>query len=388
MKTRCPWTWPLVFCLFGMAFAACDDPVSTCGNGTLEAGEECEPGLLAAGCVEAGYWGGSPGCTSRCKLDLSSCEQVIDLQQSTLNTCVLTTYGSMYCWGDGRSGTHGGGTFENQSSAVKVQLGRLRVRQFSLAGSSACALDEDGWIACWGDNYYGQFGNGTDDNQFAIPQGVYRNMNGFFVEVVSTGTGTLAIDDQGQLWQWGKLGETASGDSVISNVPVVAPRVSHLRFERIFGLKDAYCGLDRGNQLWCWGSNEANRLCRFDGAVDLAPFVLAPSPGRRFVEVHMKVAVSCFLDDAGEGFCCGRESDFGAERMALSFPGISGMASLGPGYDAMGIVLDTSRKATVWKARRGEFLLEYEDMVPSDVPVTGVSWGYLGGCIQDEKGHP
>lgn len=69
--------------LLALALGACPDDdgaqpdaaVTGCGNGLLEAGEECDGADLGgATCVTAGLKGGTLRCTAECRLDLFACE--------------------------------------------------------------------------------------------------------------------------------------------------------------------------------------------------------------------------------------------------------------------------------------------------------------------------
>ena len=42
--------------------------------------------------------------------------------------------------------------------------------QITLAGRSACALNAQGKVWCWGNGYYGKLGNGSTDNKsYPVP---------------------------------------------------------------------------------------------------------------------------------------------------------------------------------------------------------------------------
>ncbi|MEM7158981.1 MAG: M23 family metallopeptidase [Myxococcota bacterium] len=63
---------PAVPCPLGCAGGECIEPF--CGDGTVNAGEQCDGGNLGGNsCGGLGYDGGSLGCTATCQLDVSGC---------------------------------------------------------------------------------------------------------------------------------------------------------------------------------------------------------------------------------------------------------------------------------------------------------------------------
>ena len=74
--------------------------------------------------------------------------------------CVLTSSGTVQCWGDNGSGELGNGTTTNSLTAVTV-VGLQGVTQVAAGLNFTCALTSGGSVYCWGDNSYGAMGNGT-----------------------------------------------------------------------------------------------------------------------------------------------------------------------------------------------------------------------------------
>jgi alpha-tubulin suppressor-like RCC1 family protein len=83
------------------------------------------------------------------------------------NGCAVLTTGAMRCWGDGGNGTNGDGNFFSMSSPnhVRTVTGVATATQTSITSSTACAVLSSGALSCWGNNGYGQIGDGTTDNR-------------------------------------------------------------------------------------------------------------------------------------------------------------------------------------------------------------------------------
>lgn len=77
-------------------------------------------------------------------------------------TCASLSAGGVMCWGYNNEGQVGDGTTTDRSSAVPVLGLPAEVAPSVDAGQQhACAVESGGRVLCWGDNGYGQLGDGT-----------------------------------------------------------------------------------------------------------------------------------------------------------------------------------------------------------------------------------
>lgn len=75
--------------------------------------------------------------------------------------CGLTSTNRAYCWGDNQSGQLGIGTVGSAEATPVAVAGELAFTAVTTGNGHACGLTFDGVAYCWGDNSYGQLGNGT-----------------------------------------------------------------------------------------------------------------------------------------------------------------------------------------------------------------------------------
>lgn len=147
---------------------------------------------------------------------------VSSVHTSTGNTCALTTSGGVKCWGNNIFGQLGNGTNTNSSTPVNVVGLTSGVRSIAVATSHACALMNTGGVKCWGDNTHGQLGDGTNFDRNA-PVNVFG---------LSSGVSKVIVFDSGLI---------ASESSEFFNHP-------------------STCALTTVGGIKCWGRNSAGQL--------------------------------------------------------------------------------------------------------------------------------
>jgi alpha-tubulin suppressor-like RCC1 family protein len=86
-------------------------------------------------------------------------------------TCGVTTEGASYCWGNNDFGQLGDGTFSPRSSPVPVQ-GGLSFVVLSAGESHTCGVMASGAAYCWGKNTSGELGAGFYQQDGGIPRPV------------------------------------------------------------------------------------------------------------------------------------------------------------------------------------------------------------------------
>jgi alpha-tubulin suppressor-like RCC1 family protein len=106
-------------------------------------------------------------CNSRCgscDSDISSVAKQVgtasdwtDVSAGNHATCGLRHDQSLWCWGDNTYGEVGDGTTEKRAAPVRIG-GELTWTAVSVGGAHTCAIQTDGTLWCWGDDTDGQLG--------------------------------------------------------------------------------------------------------------------------------------------------------------------------------------------------------------------------------------
>ncbi|PKL30786.1 hypothetical protein CVV43_05370, partial [Candidatus Saccharibacteria bacterium HGW-Saccharibacteria-1] len=174
------------------------------------------------------------------------------ISNSTNHSCGLTTLGRAYCWGDNTYGQLGNGLNIQSLKPVLVNMdgvlkGKTIVR-ISAGGYSnigtTLAVDSDGKVYAWGYNGYGELGDNTTLSS-NIPvavdsSGVLNGVN--IIDVAAGATHSVALSSTGQLYSWGYNGYGQLGDSssISKSTPVLVTNSGALAGKSISKVKATF----------------------------------------------------------------------------------------------------------------------------------------------------
>jgi alpha-tubulin suppressor-like RCC1 family protein len=85
-------------------------------------------------------------------------QNAVAVKAGDYHTCALLANGSLWCWGQNTYGQVGNGTLTNQLFAVQVS-GISSPLSFSAGQYSSCAVTAGGGVKCWGWDNYGELGD-------------------------------------------------------------------------------------------------------------------------------------------------------------------------------------------------------------------------------------
>jgi Raf kinase inhibitor-like YbhB/YbcL family protein len=187
---------------------------------------------------------------------------VADIVSGGTHTCALLNNGAVKCWGNNSYGEVGDGTWGlTKLSPVNVSGLGSGVTQISAGGSHTCALLESGGVKCWGLNDYGQLGDGTSGTNRRSPVDVVSLQAG--VARIAAGDGhTCALLGSGEVKCWGKNNYGQVGDGTAGTNRLTPVSVSGL-VEGVIQITaggNHTCGLLTGGGVKCWGHNAFGQI--------------------------------------------------------------------------------------------------------------------------------
>jgi alpha-tubulin suppressor-like RCC1 family protein len=239
--------------------------------------------------------------------------------------------GSAYCWGNNGSGQLGSGTTVNSLVPVAVSTGGAlsgrTVQSISTQRGHTCAL-ADGQAFCWGDNQWGQLGNGTTTNS-AVPVAVSTTgvLKDKTVTALSSGFfQSCAIADE-KAYCWGYNGYGALGNNSTSNssIPVAvyqsADGLAGQPVTDIDSRSYSSCAV-AGGKAYCWGYNNYGPLgndATNNRQVPIAVYAdSGPLAGKTITQVRTGyvengpyAATGCAIASDGSAACWGTTNTYG-----------------------------------------------------------------------------
>ena len=176
----------------------------------------------------------------------------IDAAIGSDHICAISSESQLYCWGDNEYGQLGDGTTEARSEPTPV--GDEEWKKVVSTWNHTCGLQSDDTLWCWGEDGHGSLGDGSGEDS-STPVEVEPDWN--WLDVSVGDYHSCGIRDDQTLWCWGSNydGNLGDGTNEHSNTPVQAGDDDDwAKLSRDHG-ESHTCALRDDETLWCWGSN-------------------------------------------------------------------------------------------------------------------------------------
>ena len=226
---------------------------------------------------------GSTGGSSDTPGQVSSLTDIKDVAAGGRHSLTLKNDGTVLAWGANYFGQLGNGSTGGSSNTPGQVSNLTDVKAIAISGPHSLALKNDGTVWAWGYNYYGQLGDGNsgiDPNTNAdfVSNTPVQASGLTDVKAIAAGEGfSLALKNDGTVWAWGnnffgQLGDGNSGidpdsdtgDAVVSDTPVQVKGENGVGF--LTNVKAIAAGgghslaLKNGGTVRAWGKNFFGQL--------------------------------------------------------------------------------------------------------------------------------
>ena len=184
----------------------------------------------------------------------------------------IRTDGALFTWGynfDGYLGINLGGTGSDRSSPVQVGTSSWT----SVAGftTHTLAIRIDGALFAWGYNYYGELGDQTIFSR-SSPVQIGTSSWSFVKSCPSSNASSGAIRLDGALFMWGQnnYGQLGDGTTITKSSPV---QIGSSSWSMVSLGNSCTSGLGSNGNIFTWGVNQAGQLANNEST----SWVLAPT---------------------------------------------------------------------------------------------------------------
>jgi alpha-tubulin suppressor-like RCC1 family protein len=238
---------------------------------------------------------------------------IAQIEAGAEHTCALLLNGLARCWGNGLDGRLGNGSTKEQSRPVFVAepdgTGRLAgISEIAAGEDHTCARLVDSTVLCWGANDAGQLGDGTTASHRDLPVAVTGpNGSGLLRNVAALAVGgrhscARLVNGTVRCWgdnTYGQLGDGSRGTFRTRPVAVVSGPGSRkpLRASSISSGRDHTCAALQDRTARCWGANTSGQVG--DGTTKVRPRPVRVTSPNGAGSLGRVVAI-----DAGEDHTC------------------------------------------------------------------------------------
>ena len=175
------------------------------------------------------------------------------------HTAAIKTDGTLWTWGNNAFGQLGdGSSIVHRSSPIQTVAGGTNWKLVAGGKEHTAAIKTDGTLWLWGLNNYGRLGDNTTTRKSSPVQTVSGGTNW---KLVACGTYiTAAIKTDGTLWTWGSNGFGQLGDNTVANISSPVQTVSGGTNLIQVVCRRHIAAIKTDGTLWLWGRNNYGQL--------------------------------------------------------------------------------------------------------------------------------
>jgi len=281
------------------------------------------------------------------------------------STCLTMTNTKAYCWGGNWAGQLSDGTTTDRHlpNLTTPPPGAYPYSQMDVGYEMGCALNELGKAYCWGFNYFGSIGDGTDQNNRLSPVAVIMPTASFIhLSVGSDLACGIGNNLKTYCWGFNALGAVGDGTNIQRKVPteVLLPAEAGLtHFTQTSAGIGHTCAQGNNLKTYCWGKNDSGQVGDDSSTSRNRPVAVSLPTGVLFTQIVAGYSHTCALGDDNKAYCWGDNAfgqlgdnstnnrDVPTEVILPSVAGLTAFVQISPGRD-LTCALGDDGKAYCW----------------------------------------
>lgn len=180
------------------------------------------------------------------------------------------------------------------------------ISQLAAGGQTNCVVESDGNAYCWGNNTYGELGNGTTTSS-NTPQLVLGGYDWASISVQDHAAGTtgetcgITVTGAGYCWGDGRYGNGGDGTATQRLTP--SPIAGGYTWTQIVVGFAAACGITTTHDAYCWGYNADGELGNGTNNQQNSPALVSGS--HLWSNISIQNETTCAVTTANAGYCWG-----------------------------------------------------------------------------------
>lgn len=178
----------------------------------------------------------------------------LELSAGASHNCGIRTNGTLWCWGENGNGQLGDGSGPtDQATPVQEATGATDWDKVSAGAAQTCAVKNNGTLWCWGSDSYDSLGDGGSIADSAVPVQEATGATNW-VDVDAGNWGGCGLQSDNTLWCWGYNYSGRIGDGTETQRSQPTQETSGNSWDS-FSFGGSVCAIDNTGQLFCWGTN-------------------------------------------------------------------------------------------------------------------------------------
>lgn len=237
--------------------------------------------------------------------------------RAQFHNCGVTSSGAAYCWGDNTYGQLGDGTTTSRGAPSLVSGSGVAPYLFTditVGPNHTCATTGTGAVYCWGANNNYQIGD-TTTTQRLTPTLTTNTGTSIILAQISAGTdytcGISTADGKSYCWGLNTKGSLGGGSTTTgtksSPTVVTGSGTAPLVFSQISAYDSHTCARTSAGAVYCWGSGAYGKNGN-GGTSDIGNATLVTGTGFGslvLIDIRAGKDHACGLNVTGEVYCWG-----------------------------------------------------------------------------------